>query len=282
VLYGCDNLYAAKEQKNDIIFLGSSHCYYEFDPQVFKDSLGLKAVNLGIEGQIALPIHITRLKYYLAYNPPPKLALLSFDPIISADIPDDQKFTHKDIYARYAFFPNDQDKMFLDYYNYSFIEKYVPLYSLLKYQVLIKCISPYRMTNWEKYGFEPQTANWDTVAFPSSRYKSWVSGYYTNFKEKYESIKRDLKTLDSICKQHGTKLVCVQMPLYKSLYDRHAFDLVTQMCDELNILSLNTNTGTVNDELKNFGDPSHINATGVGAAMNAIIKDPKFIEAEKK
>jgi hypothetical protein len=282
VLFGSDNLYAVKGQKNAIVFLGNSRCYNQYDPHFFHDSLGINSVNLGIEGHADLIMHTIRLKYYLAYNPPPKLVLISFDPFMNAGAFNVQKqFTRKDYFSRYAFLPNEQDKMVDDYFGFNFFEKYVPLYALLKYQLLVKCISPYKKTAWETRGYPENTSTWDTVAYPPSYAMLDATNAYATFKKYYDSIKMDLQSLNNICKKNNIKLICIQMPVYKNIYIKDAFDLVTKMCNESGIIVINTNADDIISNPAYFADPHHMNNKGVPQALDIIIKNKQFLEALK-
>ena len=277
-LFGSDNLYTVKNQKNDIVFLGSSRCYCTYDPRFFHDSLGVKSVNLGIEGHQDIAIHMIRLEYYLKYNPPPKLVLISFDPFMNAGSFNEQKeFTRKDYFSRYAFLPNDQDKAIVEYFHFNLIEKYVPLYALLKYNLLLKSVSPYKKTEWETIGFAENNHQWDTISNPYSYTGALKS--YNAFTEYYDSIKTKLQSLNNLCKQKNIKLVCVEMPVYKGIYNKDAFDVAKKMCDESGIAFINTNESYIIDNPENFADQFHLNSNGVPLTMNIIIRDKNFIAA---
>ncbi len=283
VLYGSDNLYAVKGQKNDIVFLGSSRCFNQFDPWFFRDSAGASSVNLGIQGHADITVYLIRLKYYLANNPPPKAVILSFDPYINAGPYNVQKdFTHKDHFSRYAFFPRNEDKMIVDYFGFNFFEKYIPLYALLKYQVFIKCISPYKKTIWETRGVAINPNVWDTTVAPYGDALQSALRSYNAFKIYYDSIKGDLQSLNNLCKENNIKLLCVQMPLFRGLYRKDGFDLVTKMCDECGVPVINTNDEFNIGDPRNFADPYHLNYQGVPQAMNIIVKNQKFIDALKR
>src|ERR1700742_2439287 len=73
---GHDNFHIIRGQKNDLIFLGSSRCFEQYDPKIFEDALGIKAINLGVNGHSDMTMQIMRLQYYLTCNAAPKIAVL--------------------------------------------------------------------------------------------------------------------------------------------------------------------------------------------------------------
>ena len=283
VLYGSDNLSTLKGQKYDAVFLGNSRCYNQLDPKVFRDSLGISSINLGIEGHLDILMHELRLKHYIANNPAPKVAILCFDPMMNAGTFNPQKdFTHKDFFSRYAFFPNREDEMIVNYFGFNLFEKYVPLYALLKYNIFIKCISPAKKTIMETRGVAIFPSTLDTTKFPMAEAGQTKMRSYNTFRIFYDSIKVSLLDLDNLCKSNNIKLICVQMPMYRSIYKKDAFDMVTKMCDECGITVIDVNDDFDNGDQQNFADPAHLNYNGVPKAMNVIIKNKKFLEAVKR
>src|SRR6185312_6655465 len=111
---GKDNFHIVKGQVNDIVFMGSSRSAQHFDPGIFRDSLGLKCVNVGVAGHGDLTMQTLRMKYYLLNNPPPKIVMLNFDPLCTYGPynPDkNENLIEKHFYARYAFMPDKDDRM---------------------------------------------------------------------------------------------------------------------------------------------------------------------------
>ena len=282
---GHDNFHIIKDHKDELIFLGSSRCLEHFDPKIFKDSLGINAINLGVNGHSDLTMQTLRLQYYLIHNAPPKVAVLSFDPLTlpgSYSIEDNTDFFEKDFFARYAFFPQKEDKLITTYFHYNFAERYIPLYAILRYRLMMDCILMNRLDSWVKIGYEKHDEQWDTVAHPLDR-KFFFDHYaFNKLQSNNDTIKSHLNILYNLCKQNHIKLICVQTPVYKDIYDPGAFVLPEKMCSELGILFINTNTDSMMNDRHNFSNANHLNTTGVIKTMNTIIKNKDFLEAMRK
>lgn len=274
---GQDNFHVIKNQKNDIIFLGSSRCTEHFDPKFFRDSFGLRSVNLGVNGHGDITMQNIRLNYYLAYNPPPRIVMLNFDPIGALgpyDISKNENLIEKHYYARYAFWPKNEDTMLTQYFHFNFAERYVPLYALLKYRAILDCITMKGGKKWLKDGYQKHDVMWDTVAHPIAG-QDWD---FRDFIRDADSIKAHLSFFNDLCKRNNIKLVCVQSPVYRSVYNREAFGIPKSICDDLGILFIDTNEEPIINDIRNFADADHLNTAGVTKMLNIVAKNKGFLE----
>lgn len=270
---GYDTLELTSNVNADMVFMGSSRCWAHFDPQFFGDNYHLKSVNIGMNGHSDLMASMLRLENYLAKNKAPKFVLLNIDPFVSVgSLEHNTKFVNKNDYARFAFFPKEEDKPFMDYFQFSTAERYVPLYALFKYQMFIDCVT-LKKSNSFPNGFEENDEKWDTVKYPISDFNKKFF-----FKQKeIPSIAKALKELNDLCKQHKIQLICIQTPVYKSTYDADAFAMPGATCRELDIPFIDISNSNIQQKTNYFYNAIHLNKEGV-QEMNKQLKNAKELD----
>ena len=275
---GKDNFHVINNQHNDVVFLGSSRCTEHFDPGFFKDSLGLKTANLGVNGHGDITMDLIRLKYYLKHNPPPRIAMVNFDPISTYgpfDISKNENLIQKHFFARYAFAAKDEDMMIVDYFHFNYAERFMPLFALLRYRAIIECIDMKAGKSWEKIGYEPQATVWDTITHPIDH--NYFNNCYAGYLRNADSIKVHMAYLNAFCKSKNIQLVCVQSPVFKDIYNEKAYAEIGDICSVLNIPFININDDSITSNSKNFTDATHLNTTGVPKMLNVIAKNRTFL-----
>ncbi|MES2573358.1 MAG: hypothetical protein V4572_00310 [Bacteroidota bacterium] len=263
-----DNLEQTANVNADLVFLGSSRCWVQFDPAFFDENFKIKSVNIGVNGHSEITMTILRLKNYLSKNKPPKFAILNFDPLMSAGSKtDNSNFCDKDIYARYAFFPDNKNLGFVNYFKFDSYEKYVPLYAVFKYKMLDDCL----FKTAKKYRRDCNhivDKKWDTIHNPITNIMK--ENYFTRVQ--MESVTNSLSELNHLCKKNNIKLLCIQTPVYKSIYDKSAFTNTEIICKNLlNIPFINVNVKPIRDNINYFYSPTHLNKDGV-EQMNQLFK----------
>lgn len=267
-----NNLVQTAGVNADLVFLGSSRCAMHFDPNYFDANFKIKTVNLGINGHSELTMAITRLKYYLATNKAPKFAVLNIDPFISA-ANNNNNSALKDEFARCAFFPTNQDSLIADYFKFNFAEKYIPLYSLFKYRQLRASLFPRNTNDFKKYGYRLNEMQWDGVV--TSKNLAVKSKFFK--KSEIGAITDSLLKLKKLCDENHIKLLCIQTPVYKAVYDTELFSLTGQLCEKSKIPFIDTNTEAIINDAGNFQNINHLNKKGV-LQMNLFLKgNPEFI-----
>ena len=276
---GHDNFHIIRDQKNDVVFLGSSRCFEQYDPKIFKDSLGIKAINLGVNGHSDLTMQIMRLQYYLVHNAPPKVALLNFDPLTmpgTYSIDQNADFLEKNYFSRYAFLPQNEIQLIARYFHFNFAERYIPMYAILRYKLVYDCIRMSRLDSWVWLGYEQHNEFWDTLVHPVEKKQFFDHYDFNKVPENNDTIKAHLAIMQQLCREHNIKLVCVQTPVYKDIYDPVAFTLPGKMCGELGITFIDVNEDSIRSDVRNFANPNHLNTTGVRKTMNLIVKNADF------
>lgn len=270
---GHDNLEQTSKINADVVFIGSSRCLAHFDPIFFDTTYKLKSVNIGVDGHSEISMAIIRLKDYLSRNKAPAFVIFSFDPFISAgSFSSNTNFVHKNDFARYAFLPHKNDLPVVDYFKFDFYEKYIPLYALFKYKLLHDAISLNNTDNWSKYGYEMNNSKWDTTMNPV---KVIMKNYFFK-KNDVPVITERLDSLKHLCFANDMKLLCIQTPVYKIIYDDSLFLETKKMCSSLNIPFIDANKNYIRTDIKYFYNSNHINKLGV-AEMNAALKSDTLL-----
>jgi hypothetical protein len=277
---GHDNLDLANGGDNELVFLGSSRCYTQFDPSLFEKALRIHAANLGVEGHSELPIHFLRLENYLAKNAPPKIAVLNFDPLIFAagSFDSNGNFVGKDHFARYAFWPSAVNAPIVKYFGFNWFERNVPLYAILRYQLFLDCITLPYDKGWKTHRYNYIDAEWDTLNQPVARQAEGIRRFFFDTGAASTGrIAAQLASLDSLCRAHGIRLVCVQTPIYKAAYDPVRFSYPEKICSALHIPFFDLNNPALDDDVHNFYNIDHLNITGVARMTTALLSFPSFL-----
>lgn len=271
---GYDTLEQTSNINADLAFMGSSRCWAHFDPKFFEVNYHLKSVNIGMNGHSDLTASILRLKNYLTKNKAPKFVVLNIDPFVNAgSLENNTNFVNKNDYARFAFFPNEEDEPFMDYFGFDKSERYVPLYALFKYNMFIDCIT-LKHSNVFPKGFELNDEKWDTIKYPISDFNK---KYFFKPKD-IPVIIQTLKELDDFCKKNNIQLICIQTPVYKSVYDSKFFEMTKSFCQKLNIPFVDVSNSFIKDKTDYFYNAIHLNKDGV-SEMNKLLKNEKELTA---
>ena len=267
---GYDDWDTKKNINADLVLMGSSRGWVHFDPRFFEKEFGQKAVNISFNGHPDIIAAILRLKNYLAKNKPPKFAILNFDPYsYPGSIPNTSYFIGKNYYSRFAFLPSKENEELLNYFKFKTSEKYIPLYAIFKYQQLRDCVL-LEQENIFKEGFECNDEVWDTIKYPINGYDR--SGYIKA--NDIGSLKKQLLAFKSLCHSKKIKLLCIQTPIYKCIYDGRAFAQSAAICKSLGIPFLDANKPIIYNDITNFYNANHLNKKGV-IEMNKLLKNEK-------
>jgi hypothetical protein len=266
---GLDNLVTTSNINAELLLMGSSRCWAHFDPHFFESAFNIKkAVNIGVDGHSELSMTYVRLLDYLSYNKPPKFIIINVDPFISANSIDQySRMVNKNKYARYAFYINNRQWKTVDYFKFNFYEKYIPLYSIFKYQIFSDCLFGNNSSPYFQYGYEKHDNKWDTIQNPTSN--TTAKKYFLKPKNIPE-IKTSLQKIQTLCITHGVKLICIQTPVYKSIYNEYEFNLTKEICKDLNLDFFDLNVPYIRNDISNFYNSNHMNINGI-LKMNAIM-----------
>ncbi len=275
---GHDNLDITSNVNSELVFLGSSRCWAHFDPFFFENEFGLKSTNIGVDGHSEISMAYIRLLDYLKVNVPPKYAILSFDPFMSGgDISKPGNKIHKDNFARYAFVPLNNNWEIVRYFGFNKWEKYFPLYSIFKYKQLANCLFQNNISTYVKYGYERHDAQWDTLKNPivDRMKQEYIIDKQTN------EVKEALSLLNKLCSNNGIKLICIQTPVYKSIFNVKSFEIPKTICTDLGIVFIDANYVSIRTDIKNFYNSNHLNIKGITAMNNKLKAEKRLIEVLK-
>jgi hypothetical protein len=279
VASGHDNLDLNSGQYNDLVFLGSSRCFAHFNPALFHKALGLSCINLGVDGHSELTMHVLRLSNYLAKNRPPRFAILNIDPFTSAGSMDsNENLVDKYNFARYAFMPSAANDPIVRYFHFNFVERYIPLYALLRYKVFFECLTlPYNK-DWIAQGYNKHDEQWDTASIPVKQLHQIAKLYFDTTSAYQDAIKSELARIDSICSHNQVRLICVQTPVFKTAYDSSYFSYPRQLCSELGIPFFDLNDKSIDDDISNFYNTNHLNTKGVAKMTANMLSNPGVLQ----
>ncbi|MBF6642050.1 hypothetical protein IVB69_11210 [Flavobacterium sp. J49] len=267
---GYDTLELTSNVNADLVFMGSSRCWAHFDPKFFEETYQLKSVNIGMNGHSDLMASRLRLQNYLAQNKAPKFVLLNIDPFISAgSLEHNTKMVNKNDYARFAFFPKEEDQPFMDYFQFDAAERYIPLYALFKYQMFIDCVTLQKSNAFPK-GFELNDEQWDTLKYPISD----INKKYFFKPKDLPGITQAMKELNDLCQKNNIRLMAIQTPVYQITYDALAFERPKTICQKLDIPFIDANYESIRNKTDYFYNAIHLNKKGV-QEMNKRLKNEK-------
>lgn len=270
---GYDTLEQTSNVNADLVFMGSSRCWAHFDPKFFEDTYHLKSANIGMNGHSDLTASILRLENYLTKNKAPKFVILNYDPFVTAgSLSDNTNFVNKNDYARFAFFPNKEDEPFMDYFGFDASERYLPLYALFKYNMFVDCVTLKYSNSFPK-GFELNDEKWDTIKYPISDFNK---KYFFKPKD-IPGIIQTLKQLDDLCKKNNIQLICIQTPVYKSVFNAKAFEAPKYICSKMGIPFIDVSNSFLKDKTDYFYNAIHLNKDGV-YEMNKLLKNGKKLD----
>lgn len=270
IIMGHDNLEQTSNINADLVFIGSSRCWAHFDPFFFDTTFNLKSVNIGVDGHSEISMAIVRLSDYLSRNKNPKFVIFSFDPLINAgSFENNTNYVHKNAFAKYAFFPTKKNLPIVDFFQFNLYEKYIPLYSVLKYKNLSFILSSNYTNDWTEFGYEVHQERWDTTKLPIT---DLIKKAYFK-KSEVGLISKALDSLKKLCQVNNAQLLCIQTPVYKVAQDDWSFSETKNICLNLNIPFIDANKEYIRNNISYFYNSDHLNKLGVDKLNNLLKND---------
>src|SRR5262249_32091470 len=146
---------------------------------------------------------------------PPKYIILSIDPyVVPGDTIDNANFILKTDFVRYAFMPAANNAPIVNYFHFNVFEKYLPLFAILKYDHLSDYVFIQKNV-YTMYGYDRHGEAADLIYSDSLVGKKLIFP----MESKVEETKAALDQLKSFCAEHQIKLLCIQTPVYKPIYN---------------------------------------------------------------
>jgi hypothetical protein len=276
-LTGLDNLDLSGQQ-NDLLFMGNSRCFEHFDPVLFERVFHLKAMNLGIDGHSELVLVKLRLRQYLSKNKAPKFIILSVDPFLRAGSLDNNfNFLYKEAFARYAFLNSPVNEPILSFFKFRKIERYLPLYALLRYQMLQQCFTLSNNKTFSRNRYGKHDEPWDTTVFTVNNSPAVIKQYFDTASYEVKEVKNALYDLNRLCRGAKIQLIAIQTPVYQSIYQKGTFDYIKRLCADGEIPFFDLNVPVLDNNMDNFWNLDHLNTKGVHRMTQVLLSDSAFV-----
>lgn len=282
-----EDFYAADEL--DLIFVGSSHSYCTFDPEIFDERLGTSSFQLGMPQQLPDATYYTLLEV-LNYQKPKTVVMELYWGMLS------DKFNQKQ--AGMLFQVLDNKELEREYFN-----KVYPASEKLKYFVKpVRFSQDYlAMKNaeleeymTEEFGVVKETAKDSGVEYYRS--KGYVycdhiisedkldrTNQFKNFDGKSFEIdntqKKYIEKIAELCRQNDINLIFVTAPVAPvSMEKIKNYGLVNkkvgELCESFGVPYFDYNMINTEEQLlenENFRDDAHLNHSGITIVCNHFI-----------
>ena len=263
-----DQIYSTYSSSSDMAVLGASRAAHHYIPQVIGDSLHLKVVNYGIDGQNIYTHYIVLKSLIENSKSKPKIVLLEVGAI---DINNTPKWNTEKLNLIYPYFSS---------------EKYV--------REFLKDVLPYgEYLSLRMFGLYRHNSNYITYlhrlisGFPAVSdgyiplYNSWNQPI--KFEEEHgneiSNEKVDcLNKFISLCKKENIQLIITVSPNYKLLPDQKWMGVVKQITTKENIPFLYHESDSLFlSHSEWFNEPFHLNDNGAKIYTSIISGEIKNI-----
>lgn len=252
------------EINSDIIILGSSRAFVNYDPKVIEGITGHSCYNLGVNGG-KMVMQSAKFESYIAHNTPPKVILQNIEIM----------YLRKEdyLYKKEQFLPYLSSSTVSPYLSLVdkniWFEKLIPLskYRGLRSTVFLGLKSFLGLSKKPKYneykGFLAQKRKWNNDFDKYlSRHKKLVYK-----KGELDFGFKVLKELIKQCKELNIKLILVHAPMYYELQQiipqKDSVDnLFTEMAHKNGIQFWDYSKDTLSYSTKYFYNSMHLNYTG--------------------
>jgi len=260
----------ASDIKDDVVIIGSSRAWCQYDPKILDSITGLSFYNLGIDGS---PINYQIIRYntYRRFNPKPKYIVQNVDFLTLA--------IRNDGYEREQYFPYIDDDSLINVVakdkNISFLDRYIPLVRYFGYRDIFED------------GFESYFGK--TVFFDGGLYKGYRGNDYqwdgSNLRNvnkiNYSKDPKALKLLDeylSKAKDENIEVIFVSAPVYdevkKKLIDFKGMnDMYKSIADKYKLKILDYTNDSICLNKTNFYNGTHLNEKGAELFSTKLAKD---------
>ncbi len=264
-----------KGLRSDALIMGSSRAWVHISPKILDSELHINSYNIGIDGWCFLMQHC-RFKYYLEYNPKPKVIIQSLDNLM---------FTkNKELYDDLQFLPYIDNDTIIQRYtvgytgSFNFMQKHLPMYKYrnngeLMVEGFFNLFNlPYGKVPKYK-GYEGQVKGWDS-SFTEFALNN-PGGYTLEFDS---SIINEFDAYLSYCQQNNIKVILVYTPEYfevqKIIKNRDKlFEIYTYFADKYHCPLLDYSSDSLCYKQSLFYNSQHLNKQGAELFSAKLAKD---------
>ena len=261
----------------DIVILGSSRAWVQYDPKVIEDSTKLSCYNLGMD-DAGMTIIKCWLDSYLAFNKPPKIILLNYEiNILEKERRIFNKMNYLPYLNKYPIYSNLEE---ID--NNILLERIIPMYKYrgLNEQIIIGLESFFgfakKPINRKYNGFEGKDKKWNDEFY---RVKSKLKKIYYSSGSFAYGLK-EIKYIMNICRKNNIDLIIVHAPMYFELQQ-----MIVQK-DSLDSIIFNITRGkdfhywkytadSLNYNKKYYYNAQHLDKTGAEIFSKILARDLK-------
>lgn len=243
----------------DVVIMGSSRGWVQYDPRIMDDILEKNCYNLSVNGRGAIS-QIIKYQIYEKRHGCPRLIIQNIDCLLLSE---DNRF-EREQYLPY-FFDKELFDMIKKREGFSVLDRLIPLIRYAGYEQMIK----------------------EGLGLPNKMIKSGViKGYRPTYSawdgRKLEATKEVGFGLDPLpvsvfkqflgdCREKGIKVVFVYAPFYigarhkmSAKNERAMFDFFEQLAKEYDLPILSWWDAPISEETDFFYNATHLNAKGAG------------------
>ena len=252
---------------HDVVIMGSSRAWVQYDPQILDSILNIDSYNLGINGSL-INRQVIKYNEYCRFNVKPKVILQNIDHMT-------MRITRG--YEREQFFPYFHDSSFRNavshYENFDIFQKHLPLLRYYGYSTLIL----------DGLGFSKHSSVPSVKGYQGFE-RSWDGSAF----EKITTIYPDqdisaLRIFDEYCEKacsEGIRMIFVYAPLYIGATERICdIDTMRQMyasiAEKYNIPILDYSDDPLCYNTNYFYNATHLNKTGAELFSAKLANDIK-------
>jgi len=263
-------LYAGQINADYVIY-GSSRAWVHFNPQLFEDSLGKTAYNLGMDGQ-NFHLQLFRHRELVKHNPHPQNIILALD-IFSLDV-------YEELYNETQFLPyqlfNPKLRQFRAHYkNYKPAHHFIPLLRYAGRKELLKNIlfpAPVDSQLIRQRGFLGQPKSWTPEA------DSVLASLHPFAVQIDSQLVRLFETFLAEMQAKNTNVVLVYPPEYvagqSQITNREAImAYYAQQAKRFGFVWLDYSDHPISHDKTNFYNSSHLNARAADEFTSVFLKD---------
>lgn len=272
--YGDWNRIFNGEINADIIILGSSRAWVQYNTQLIEDETGLSCYNLGIDGA-SLTIQQTRWDSYIEHNSPPKILIQDIDLLAYGSS------NKQNIYQKHQYLPYLKKNTISTHLSkLDPLIKYEAYIPLLKYRGYKEHVEDYLFSNKKhhqtKYkGFRGQEKEWDNSQLENLSKKG---EHIIKSEDQLKIGERIINNLSQTCKNTNTQLFLVHSPMYIDalplLPQQSEFIVIVKhLKEKVNCSFLNYATTEISYHSKYFYNATHLNLEGANLFTKILIRD---------